>query len=131
VAAAISRSEAPGLFLWVFGAAGLFLAWIGAEIAFKSTVVTVREGEITVTNPRFGIPARTVIPAGEVEAIRTEVRMFSGSVSYRTIEIHLRNGKKIAAGEAIRDYREAEWLAAEMERLARPFPARAAGGPVA
>lgn len=105
-------------FMILLGIFGLLMAAAGVEIGFKRTEVTIERGEIVVTNRRLGLASSKRIVAGEVLRIGTKVGGRTNSIPWFVIELALRDGKKITVGSGMHDRREADWLAAEMGRLA-------------
>jgi hypothetical protein len=51
------------------------------------------------------------IPTAEISEVSIKVGMQAGSRPYYDLTVVLKNDKQVTAGRALRDKREAEWLA--------------------
>jgi hypothetical protein len=110
--------RAPIGFPIVFGFFDVLLVYAVLVSWFGTTRVTVEGGAITVQKRIAGIGRTRTVACAEVEKIAAKVGGQSGSITYQDIKIHLRNGKSMTAGSAIKDFAEAEWIAAGMAKAA-------------
>jgi len=107
---------APMFICIVFGLGGVFLAWAtAASWTGTKRVLVSREG-VTVKGAVLGIGRTKTVAAQEIESIKTQIGMTSGTTAYHDIKINCRDESTVTAGSSIKDGLEAEWLAAEMTK---------------
>jgi hypothetical protein len=101
----------PTVFPVIFGLLGLLILvgvldlWMGVyRVPGDAGTLTVATGYLYPGRERS-------IPASDIADVVSMMGMRSGRVPYYDIVILRKNGKKIRAGRAVRDKREAEWLA--------------------
>jgi hypothetical protein len=95
--------KAPLLFPIVFGLFGLLLVYGTLQLVNAHTVA-VASGYLSPGRERS-------LAASEIADISTAIGMQAGSTPYYDLVIVRKGGKKVIAGRALRDKREAEWLA--------------------
>jgi hypothetical protein len=109
--------KAPIFFPIVFGLFELLLLYALFQMWFGVTHVLIRSGRIEISRRALGFGHANTVTADEISEIRTSPGMTAGKTVYHDIQVHCHNGRKLAAGDAIKDRMEAEWLAAEMRKL--------------
>jgi hypothetical protein len=60
--------------------------------------------------------SENTLTTSEISDVSTAIGMQAGSTPYYDLVIALKNGKKVIAGRAVRDKREAEWLAITLKK---------------
>ncbi len=114
--------RAPLIFPIIFGLFGLLLLWIALDLWLGTCRVVIEAGEVRVRLGLLGLGPTRIFPCSEIQQVVLRINMQSGGRSgtpYYDIALVRRNGRRIAAGQHLRDKREAEWLAAQIrERLA-------------
>ncbi len=108
--------KAPLLFPIVFSLFGLLLIYGMLQMWLGVSRVTVNAGTVAVASGYISPGGERVLAAGEISDISTAIGMQAGSTPYYDLVIALKNGKKVIAGRAVRDKREAEWLAITMKK---------------
>jgi len=116
------RLEAP-VFFTIFFALFELLLLIGVlDMWFGETSVIISSEGVTVANRTLGVGSRKHLDCKEVERVSLKVGMSQGqsvtqsAKAYWDLQIIPKNGKPLKAGGAIRNKREAEWLAGRMEK---------------
>jgi hypothetical protein len=113
---------APVFFPIIFGLLLLLFVLILADLLFQTTRVTVESGTVKIRNSTLGMGSAKEIPCAEVTEVKLGSSMQQQPTAtqsgrmYYDLEIHRKYGKRVKAGNHIRNKREAEWLAAEMRR---------------
>jgi hypothetical protein len=117
--AVLLRVHAPILFPLVFGLFGLLLivatldAWLGVtRVLAERGAVTVATGWLTPRRERS-------LRADQVTDVTIRIAAQAGSTPYYEVNLVTAEGKRVAAGQGIRDKREAEWLAATVRAAMR------------
>jgi hypothetical protein len=109
-------SEAPRLLAWVVALGGGVLGMAAANLWFGTSRILASPGGLELTTGFLGIGHTRTIPAAEVADIRPQSGMQANARYYSDLALHLTGGRRIVLGRAIREKREAEWLA---DRLLR------------
>jgi hypothetical protein len=115
ITVAIVLFGAPLLFPVIFGGVNLLLLypvislWLGT-----SSVHCDREG-VRITAGLLGSGTPRLVAAGDFSDVTLQVGMQSGSSVFYDLQVVTKNGERISAGKALRDKREAEWLASQMK----------------
>jgi hypothetical protein len=112
--------RAPIIFPIVFGLFGILLLVITLDAWLTVTRVTVEPGSVTVASGYLTTGGGKTITAGEIADVTPAITMQGGGTPYYSVMIVRKNGKKVSAGSAIRDKREAEWLAATLKKALGP-----------
>lgn len=108
--------HAPLIFPLVFGLfEALFLMFL-VNAWFKSSRVIADPSGISVISSWLGLRSVRQISANDVADIKTRIGMTSGQTVYYDIHVVNRTGRNLVAASAIKDKREADWLASEMRR---------------
>jgi hypothetical protein len=108
--------KAPWIFPVVFGLFGLLIFWGALELWLRVTRVVVDGGTVTLASG-FVVPtAERRFGAAEIADVTTTIGMQTGGTPYYDIVLLRADGKRLTAARAVRDKREAEWLAAAIKR---------------
>lgn len=110
---------APTLFQAVFAAFGLLLAWGALALWFGVSRITIGDGSVTVARGLFAPLRERRMAAREIEDVVTRIGMQAGGTPYYDLILVRKDGRKVPAGRAIREKREAEWLADTMREALR------------
>lgn len=109
---ALLHFGAPIGFAIVFGLLGLLMVYSTLQLWLGVSQVTVDAGAVTVAHGWL-IPGRERrLPASDIAEVSTAIGMRNGSTPYYDVVLVRKDAKKLIAGRAVRDKREAEWLAA-------------------
>jgi hypothetical protein len=103
--------RAPLLFPIVFGLFGLLLLYGTLQLWLGVSRVAVEAGTVAVASGYLSPGREQILPARDIADVSTAIGMQAGSTPYYDVVIHRKDGKKVIAGRAVRDKREAEWLA--------------------
>jgi hypothetical protein len=103
--------KAPLLFPVVFGLFGLILVYGMVQLWLEVSRVVVGAGTVTVARGYLSPGSERIIAAAEIADVLTAIGMQAGSTLYYDVVIKRKDGRKVIAGRAVRDKREAEWLA--------------------
>jgi hypothetical protein len=134
---ALIHSHAPLLFPIVFGAFGVLLLVGVLELWLRVSRVTAGNGNLTVASGYIATGGERTLPASAIEDVITRIGMQAGTRPYYDIVVNTKDGKKVIAGRALRDKREAEWLAATIRQavggltpaIRTPWPSPSPPGP--
>jgi hypothetical protein len=108
--------KAPLLFPIVFGLFGVLLIYMTLQLWFAVSRVTVNASTVAVASGYLFPGSENTLTTSEISDVSTAIGMQAGSTPYYDLVIALKNGKKVIAGRAVRDKREAEWLAITMKK---------------
>jgi hypothetical protein len=108
---ALVRYDAPVLFPIVFGLLELLLIMGALQFWFGVSRVTADRDMLVVAQGYFYPGRERTIPTAEISEVSIKVGMQAGSRPYYDLTVVLKNDKQVTAGRALRDKREAEWLA--------------------
>jgi hypothetical protein len=112
--------HAPMLFPIVFGLLGLLLLYFALQAWLGVTRVTAGDGQVTIATGWL-VPGRErTLRAAEIAGVTTRIGYQQGNTPFYDISIDTTAGKRVAAGRAVRDKREAEWLAATIMKAIAP-----------
>jgi hypothetical protein len=115
--------HAPIIFPIVFGGFGVLLAVAVVDAWLSVTRVTVGDGRVVVATGLLRPGRERLLRAVEVADVTTRIGTQAGGTPYYDVVLVTTAGKRVAAGQGIRDKREAEWLAATIRSALGP------GGP--
>lgn len=104
--------RAPLFFPVIFGVFGILILVGVLDSWLKVTRVTVAPDGVTVAHGYLAAGAGRMIPAGEITDVATRITMQAGNTPYYDVTIVQTDGKRLSAGNGVRDRHEAEWLAA-------------------
>jgi hypothetical protein len=105
------RFEAPVLIQVIFAAFGFLFAWASAALWFGASRVTIGDGSVTVARGLFAPMREQRMGIADIARVTTRIGMQAGRTPYYDLMLIRNDGRKLPAGRAIRDKREAEWLA--------------------
>lgn len=103
--------DAPPFFQVIFAAFGALLVWGTVAAWFEVWRVSIGDGVVTVGRGLFGPWRERRLAAQDIAEITTRIGMQAGGTPYYDLVVIRQDGCKVSAGRAIRDKREAEWLA--------------------
>lgn len=109
-------SDAPRILAWLLALTGGLVGMAAANLWFGTSRVLANSDGLEITQGFVGLGRTRVIPAGDVQDIATQSGMQANARYYHDLALLLSGGKRIVLGRAIREKREAEWLA---DRLLR------------
>lgn len=109
-------SDAPRLLAWIFALGGGLIGMAAANLWFGTSRILANTDGLELTQGFLGIGRTRVIAAAEVEDIAPQTGMQANARYYSDLALQLTGGRRIVLGRAIREKREAEWLA---DRLLR------------
>ena len=110
--------HAPIIFPIVTAVFGLLLLFGAFELWLKVSKVTVGAGTVTVASGYLYPGRQRSLAAGEIAGVTADIGMQQGTTPYYNVVIRRKDGKKLTAGNSVRDKREAEWLAATIRNAA-------------
>ncbi len=105
---------APLIFPIVFGAFGVFLVVAVLDAWLSVTRVTAGDDGVVVASGWLTPGRERTLRPGEVAEVTTRIGAQAGRTTYYDIQLVTTAGKRVPAGGAVRDKREAEWLAARL-----------------
>ncbi len=112
----------PLIFPIVFGGFELLLVFVTLDQWLRITRVTAGDGAVTVASGWLAAAGGRTLQAAEIADVTTGIGAQAGGTPFYDIVIVTTAGKRVPAGGAIRDKREAEWLAATIKRAVKPEP---------
>jgi len=112
--------HAPLIFPVVFGGFWLLLLYITLDQWLRVTRVIAGGGSVTVASGWFAPGGGRTLQAGEIADVVTKIGSQAGTTPFYDISLVTTAGRQIGAGGAIRDKREAEWLAGLIRRAVKP-----------
>jgi hypothetical protein len=113
---ALPKLGAPIVFPILFGLFDLLLGHAVVASWLLTTHIVSEPSAIWVRSGVLGFGRIRHVPVEEIDDIVLKIGMQAGNRPYYDIKIMTDNGKKVNAGSAIRDKREAEWLIERMWR---------------
>jgi hypothetical protein len=127
---------APLLFAVAFSLFDLLFFYIALDLWFGTSRVVSQPGKLLVQKGWLGSGKTTTITAAEIADLHTKITAQQGGATgtpYYSLEAVLNTGRSVILGENVRNKEEAEWLAAEMRRIAgiKPKAMAAAADPAA
>lgn len=109
-------TDAPQVMAWIFALTGGLVGMAAANLWFGTSRILANPDGLEITQGFLGLGRTRVIPAGQVREITTQTGMQANARYYSDLALLLDGGRRIVLGRAIREKREAEWLA---DRLLR------------
>ncbi len=110
------HSCAPLVFPVVFGGFGLLLLAGVLELWLRVSRVVAGSGSLTVASGYLAVGGGRTLPASAIDDGTTRITMQAGARPYYDVVVSTKEGKTITAGRAVRDKREAEWIAATIKQ---------------
>ncbi len=111
---------APRVMIAVFAIVALLVLWGVLQLWLGVSRVTVESGEVVLASGYLWPSRERRWPLSEIGGVMPRIGMQAGGDPYYDLVLVRSDGRKVAAGRGIRDKREAEWLAATLERAMRP-----------
>lgn len=116
VVLALLLFHAPLFFPILFGAFGLLPLYGALDLWFGVSRVSAGREAVKVASGWISPLRERIYPAADITGVKVRIGMQAGGRAYYDIKL-TRNGRpEVAVGRGIRDKREAEWLAATLER---------------
>jgi hypothetical protein len=115
-------SEAPLFFLAIFGLFGVLLFFGVLSMWFGTSHLRIEGGEVRLKSGVFGFGGTKLVPADEIEQVKTKIGTQHGGGSgtpYYDILLTRRAGRDLTVGRYIKNKREVEWLVGEIESALR------------
>jgi len=97
----------------------VLIVWGALRECFRSVRVEATAAGLTICSRTLLWPRHRRIAAGDIENIEAALHGQHNQRARYDVVVHTRSGQHHAAGEAIAEKREAEWLAGELERAVR------------
>ena len=120
------RGHIPIIFALVFGLFSLLLLYITVQMWLGTTRVIIGNGTLSLQAGLLGGGKVQQFSCADIESIATKITAQQGGATgtpYYDIQLNLRGrASKLTLGRTLRDKHEADWLAAEMQRLAGAKP---------
>jgi hypothetical protein len=113
--------HAPFIFPVAFGLFDLLFIFIILQSWVGTSSVVVSPGTVKVRDGLFGSGSIREISSTQISTIQLSIGAQSGGASgtpYYDVQLVRSNGLKVILGHTVRDKPEAEWIVAEMKRLA-------------
>jgi hypothetical protein len=110
--------HAPIIFPIVTAVFGILLLVGAFDLWLKVSKVTVAQGTVTVASGYLYPGRERSLVASEIAGVTADIGMQHGTTPYYDVKIRRKDGKKVTAGNSVRDKREAEWLAATIRNAA-------------
>jgi hypothetical protein len=107
----------PFFFPIVFGLFGLLLVWITLDLFFGASAVRIAPDGINVHRSLLLFHSDRRISPDDIDDVRLKIGMQSTGGTgepYYEIDIALKDGKSVTAGQYLRSKREAEWIASQI-----------------
>jgi hypothetical protein len=108
--------DAPLIFPIVFGLFALLLGWGALQLWLGTTHVTLAGSEAVVRKGLAGTGREQRVSRNDVAAVEVRIGMQAGGRAFYDVWIVGKDRRKVAAGSAIANKREAEWVAHLIER---------------
>jgi len=112
--------HAPILFPIVFGLFGLPLVYFTLQAWLGVTRVMAGDGQVAVATGWLMPGRERTLRAAEIAGVTARIGYQQGNTPFYDVSIETTAGKRIVAGRAVRDKREAEWLAATIMNAIAP-----------
>jgi hypothetical protein len=109
---ALLHFHAPLLFPIVFGGFGVLLLVGVMELWLRVSRVVAGNGSLTLASGYIMAGGERTLPASGIHDVTTRIGMQAGTRPYYDIVVNTKDGEKVIVGRAVREKREAEWLAA-------------------
>ncbi|MCL4865331.1 MAG: hypothetical protein KJZ47_05515, partial [Gemmatimonadales bacterium] len=109
-------TDAPQLLAWAVCLIGAVIGLAAANLLFGTSQILANLDGMEITQGFLGLGRTRHIPAADVLDIATHTSMQANARYYANLALVRRSGGRVVLGRAIREKREAEWLA---DRLLR------------
>ncbi|MDZ4672857.1 MAG: hypothetical protein SGI84_00295 [Gemmatimonadota bacterium] len=109
-------TEAPQLLAWAVSLVGAAIGLAAASLWFGTSQILATMDGMEITQGFLGLGRTRHVPTSDVLDIATQTSMQANARYYADLALVRRSGGRVVLGRAIREKREAEWLA---DRLLR------------
>lgn len=109
-------SGAPRAIAWILALTGGVIGMAAANLWFGTSRILANTDGLEITQGFLGLGRTRLIPADQVREITTQTGMQANARYYSDLALQLQGNRRLVLGRAIREKREAEWLA---DRLLR------------
>jgi hypothetical protein len=115
----IAYLSVPAFFLVVFGAFDLLFVFILLQLSFGESRILIEANSVRVTNSIAIFSTSVSIPLSDIESVRPSVGMQSGRSVMYSVTLKRQGGKDSGIWVTMKEKRDAEWLAAEIQKQIR------------
>lgn len=115
----IAYLSVPPFFLVVFGAFDLLFVFILLQLSFGESRILIEANSVRVTNSIAIFSTSVSIPLSDIESVRPSVGMQSGRSVMYSVTLKRQGGKDSRIWVTMKEKRDAEWLAAEIQKQVR------------
>jgi len=112
--------HAPLIFPVVFGGFWLLLLYVTLDQWLRVARVTAGDGSVSVASGWLAPGGERTLRAAEIADVVTKIGAQWGTTPFYDVYLATTAGKQIGVGGAIRDKREAEWLAGLIRQAVKP-----------
>jgi hypothetical protein len=113
---ALIHFHAPLIFPIVFGGFELLLVWFSLQLWLGVSRITATAGSLLVASGLGEAARERSVATSSIADVTTAIGMQAGATPYYDVVVQQKDGKKVVAGRAVRDKREAEWIALTIKR---------------
>jgi hypothetical protein len=115
ITGALVHYKAPTLFPIVFGLFALLLVVGTLQLWFEASRVRADGGTLALSRGYLYPGRERTMGVADIADVSIKIGMQAGLRPYYDVVIIRKDGKKVTAGRAVRDKREAEWLAVTLK----------------
>jgi len=106
--------HAPVLFPLVFTAVDLLMSIFMLDLWLRRSYVLVTPAQVKIRTSWLGFKKESVLAAGEVASLKTDIGATAGHTAYYDLKIRARNGREYLAAKFLSHKPEADWLIRQM-----------------
>ena len=118
----MARVHVPVFILVVSALFDVLFAWLLVKLRLETVRVRANGAGVRVARGLGKPGAERSYDAKDVDGVRLSIGMSSGTKAWYDLGLYLKDGRKIGIGEGIRDKREAEWIASQVNAAIRARP---------
>jgi len=111
IGVALLWSDAPRILAWLVCILGGVLGLAAANLWFGTSRILASSRGLEVSRGFLGLGRTRVIPAAEIQDITSQSGMQANARYYSDLAVALPGGRRVMLGRAIREKREAEYIA--------------------
>jgi hypothetical protein len=115
----VFKPGVPGTGMMVWAVLTTFFLFLSTTLWTSRSRVRVDEDQLEVKRQWLFRSSRKLLPAADVQSIKTTEGMTSGNTHYYYVTAVLAGRKTVRLGQLIRGQREAEWVADQLRRVLR------------
>ena len=112
----ITMLDAPFIFPAIFGFFDVLLLGAILQLLFGESRILIEAGSITITNAIALFSTRVSIPVSDVQTVKPSIGVQAGRSVRHSLSFVRKDGKESRIWMSLSDKRDAEWLAAEIQR---------------